>query len=104
MLDQMEETVISIKQRIADMKMQLTHKSNNVVSDPKPAPPNKGMESLRNALRSASTVYVSESQRASERSNLYNQLKSRIAKEREKSLQRESKLRGQNNANVLQNN
>ena len=104
MLDKNEQSVISIKRRIADMKMQLAHKSNNVASDPKPAQPNKGLESLRNALRSTSTVYVSESQRASDRNNLYNQLKSRIAKEREKSLQRELKLHGQNNASVLQNN
>ena len=104
MIDPLEEAVLNIKRRIADMKMQLAHKSNNVASDPKPAQPNKGLESLRNALRSTSTVYVSESQRASDRNNLYNQLKSRIAKEREKSLQRALRLHGQNNASVPQNN
>lgn len=104
MIDPLEEAVLNIKRRIADMKMQLKSTSDNVESGPKPESPNKGMESLRAALRSTSTVYVSESQRASDRNNLHNQLKSRIAKEREKSLQRALRLHGQNNASVPQNN
>ena len=78
----MEWRVSDIKQRIADMKLQLQNKSNNVKPDPQPVSSKKSNfgDLLQNVVQSA----TSQDQYASVLHNRELQLRERIEKERKK--------------------
>ena len=78
----MEWRVIDIKQRIADMKLQLQNKSNNVKPDPQPVYAKK--LSNRDLFQNIAQAATSDDQYASVRHNQELQLRERIEKERKK--------------------
>ena len=78
----MEWRVSDIKQRIADMKLQLQNKSNNVKPDPQPVYAKK--QSNRDLFRNVAQAAISDDQYANVLHNREIQLRERIEKVRSK--------------------